>query len=284
MIQNSLELWIPLFLVALGGLYSQRAGMLNISLEGIMLTGAFCAFWGAEWSGSIFIGLGFALVAGLLLSLLFALGSLVLRGNIFIVGLAINLTAYPLISSLSQAIYHQGGTLRGDFFTAPEKFGWLAGQNIFFPLALLLGLISWTALERSQWGLQLKLLGASAKRLEQKDIKSSGTALQALLCTGGLAALGGAALSLPLESYVPGMSAGKGWVALVLIFLGKERVPYLALAALGFAFLEGLSLKAQGSTELSASVLLALPYFSILLVFGFMQWLAKRKKPDCPIP
>jgi len=288
MLFNMVELFIPLMLAALGGLYSEKAGILNISLEGLILSSAFAAFATAELTGSLLVALLAALITALLLSHLFVLGTLILKGNIYVIGLAVNLAAYPLTSSLSRLFFHQGGALRAENFRPPRRWGYLLqqehplsgillGHNWFFLIAILSILFTLLWFRNSKWGLETELCGTSPVRLSQKGISPLKVQYRAIMMSGIFCGFAGAALSLPLGSYVPSMSAGKGWIALVIIYLGNSRVYSMVLAALLFSLLESLSIQAQGLWDISASIILSLPYFLTLLLLAVANGLKKRK-------
>lgn len=271
----------------MGGLYSEKTGLLNISLEGLILSSAFAAFAGAELSGSLMIGLLSALICALFLGQLFALGTLVLKGNIYVVGLAINLAAYPLTSSLSRVFFRQSGPLRARNFLPPSRLayplqsghplrGIFLGHNIFYLLSIGALLFTWMFYRFTYKGLEMELSGSSDDRLRQKGGAPVKTRYQALLLNSIFCGLAGAALSLPLGSFIPSMSAGKGWIALILIYLGRKKTGWIAVSALFFALMESLSIEAQGFLDWAPSLLLSLPYFITLFALGALQWKSKQ--------
>jgi len=285
---NTVELAIPLLLAALGGLYSEKTGMLNISLEGLILSSAFAAFAGAELSGSLFVGVLAAVICALFLGQVFALGTLVLKGNIYVVGLAVNLAAYPLTSSLSRLFFKQGGSLRAQSFEPPLRYGYawqsghplrglFLGHNVFMLLSLAAVLFTWFFFRFTYKGLEMELSGSSEERLKQKGGDPLRTRYQALWLNSLFCGLSGAALSLTLGSFIPSMSAGKGWIALILIYLGRKKVGWIALSALFFALMESLSIQAQGLLPWPPSLLLSLPYFITLFALGALQWRSQKK-------
>lgn len=268
---------MPLLLVSLGGLISERVGILNISLEGLMLSSAFFALYTAQLTSSTFLGLLGGIVASLILTLLFILGAIVLKGDPFVTGLGINLLSFPLISWFSQVLFKTEGTVR------PEQMGHGVG---FFPLlTVVLILLTLYLLELSPQGLVIKLCGQQPDRLKQKGINPEKIRVKALLLCAVLTGAGGAILSLDLGVYVPGMSAGKGWIALVAVYLGGRRWGGVLLAVLVFTLFDYMSISFQGFDSLPADLMLGVPYFLTLLVllgvrvFGGWFMRIKQKYP-----
>ena len=253
---------VPLILAALGGLLSEQAGVLNISLEGCMTSGAFTAALILNSGGSIPTALTAALVSGILLGLLLSFTHIRMGANLFIAGLGINLLVPSLSGLISHKILGHKGTLR-----IPE--GVLEGFNssglpiitwAMIPLAAVLAL----SIYRSEFGRKIRSAGSSPLFLEERGISIAGIKTLALVISSSMASLAGVFLAFRIEAFVPGMSSGRGWIALVIIWLGFRRYSGILIAAYFFSLIEIISGRAQGTTHIPATLLLALPYSAAL--------------------
>jgi len=254
---------VPLILAALGGLLSEQAGVLNISLEGCMASGAFTASLVLISGGTVFLALIAALAAGILPGLLLALSHTGMKANLFIAGLGINLLIPSLTGLISRKILGHKGTIR-----IPETA--LSGFNhsglpiitwMMIPLALIFAALVY----RSEFGRRLRTAGSSPSFLEERGIPEARVKTLALVISSVTASLSGAFLAFRIGGFVPGMSAGRGWIALVIIWLGFRSYPGILIAAYFFSMIEIAAGKAQGITQLPSTLILALPYTVALL-------------------
>ena len=262
----------PLILAGLGGLLTEQAGILNIALEGMILGGAFSALLTAGLTGSLILALTAAVVSGLLTASLFNLSSFTLKGNPFIAGLGINILIPALTASLSAALYGNQGIIRPGNLPPLPRAG---GLDLFTFLALACAAAGMILLFRTGPGLMIRACGEQPDLLRARGVDPDRIRRATVLASGVLAALAGAALSLRLEVYVPGMSAGKGWIALVAIFLGYRTIPGLIPACLFFALAESAANRAQGALGLPPTLILSFPYF---LTLGGLWLFSFRKK------
>jgi len=274
MFRDALNSMAPLLLAALGGLLTELAGVLNIALEGMMLAGAFAAIIVTDLTGSLAAGAAAAVAAGFLTALVFGFSSFTLKGNIFITGLGINVLVPALIASFSQRLYGNQGIIR------PEQIDHLpsaGGTDIFTWSALLLAGTVFLILYRTAPGLKLRAAGDQPDLLKSRGIRPERIQKYAVYLSGILAGLAGASLSLRLGVFVPGMSAGKGWIALVAIYLGYRRIPGIAAACLFFSLAEIIANRAQGLLSIPPSLILGFPYFFTLLgLWLFSLWNKRR--------
>ncbi|MDC7233677.1 MAG: ABC transporter permease [Spirochaetales bacterium] len=265
----------PLILAALGGLLTERAGVLNIALEGMILGSAFTAILVSSISGSLFQGTAAAVLAGLLTAVVFNFGTFTLKGNPFITGLGINVLIPALTASLSQSLYGNQGIIRpSDMGTLPS----VGGISIFTIAALAGALIVLAVFFRSGKGLMIRSCGEQEDLLVSRGINPVRIKQEMVLYSGLFCGLAGASLSLGLGVYVPGMSAGKGWIALVAIYLGYRRVPGVVLACLLFSLAEWGANRAQGFLGLPPTLILSFPYFMTLAAL----WLFSIRKSRSP--
>jgi ABC-type uncharacterized transport system permease subunit len=263
----------PLSISALGGLATEFSGSLSISLEGSILVGAFSAAAVGMATGSAAAGLAAGLLAGLLLSLLVAGAALGLGADVFVAGLAANILAPGLVSVLSQSLYGTKGVLAA----SPLHLGAWDILALLAAACLLLSLF----LSRSVFGLRLRVAGEGDEVAAAAGISSRPYRFNAHLIAGAASGLAGGALAASLGAFVPGMSSGRGWIALVAVFLGGRKPGGVLGACLLFGLLFALANLAQGlSLPFAASgleLLQALPYALAALALIFWKLAARRR-------
>lgn len=279
----------PLLFAALGGLFTELTGMLNIALEGLMAIGAFFAVIGASMTGSLAAGAAIGMTASMAIALLYGVITLRLKANEFITGLATNLFAAGLTVVLSQQLFNTKGVvpfslphlpilskgLEGIPFLGPVFFG----QNILAQLSWLAVVIAWVIIERTPFGMRLRATGSNPRAVTALGMKPDRYKLVAILISGAACGLAGSYLSLNLSAYVPNISSGRGWIALVAIYLGGRKPRGILLACFVFALAESYSNYAQGFLTLPSEFILAIPYAATLvaLVAGSI---AKRTRKE----
>lgn len=283
MIQTLTGMATPFLIAALGGLLTERAGVLNIALEGLMLIGAFSAVTVTGLTGSISAGLAAGISASTLLAFLFAEASLRLRANIFIAGLAVNLFASGVAALVSKAVFDTKGVIEFSEFPkisnitipllseVPLLGALFTEQNLFTYAGFLLVPAAWYLLFRTPFGMRIRAAGLSEAALFVRGVSPDAVRAAALTISGFACGIAGASIALPLGAYVPHITAGRGWIALVAIFLGSKRPLGILAASLLFAAAEWLSYTAQGIGILPSSLLLGAPFlitFVGLVVFS----------------
>jgi simple sugar transport system permease protein len=265
------DLVTPLLVAGLGALWSERAGVLNIAVEGQMLAGALAAVLGVHFTGSLGVGLTIAVVFGALTGLVLAWGTLDLRADPFIAALGLNLLLPALAGWVSYSLFGNLGVIRLE--GSPPVWG---GVSAFFSVAVLLALATHGVLFQTPWGLRLRAAGASSPLLLSRGLSPVSYKRQALALSGALAALAGAFLALNLGAYVPGISAGKGWIALVALYLGLRRPLPLIAACLVLAWAEQASNWLQAVRTLPSGLVLGLPPLVTVAVFVVTSAAKKR--------
>ncbi|MDR2951938.1 MAG: ABC transporter permease [Treponema sp.] len=267
----------PLLFAAAGGLFTELAGMLNIALEGLLLTGAFSAIAAVYYTGSLAVGVITAILASLTLSFLIAFTTLRLRSNVFITGLATNLLASGLTIVLSQRLFNTRGVvilrdapkmplIQIPFIQKVPIIGaLLSGHALFTYVVLFLLFTAWLAIYKTPFGYRVRACGKHGEALASLGVSPEAYRYAAFLISGFFCGLGGSFLSLNMGAFVPNMSAGKGWIALVIIFLGGRKPQGLLLAAFIFGLAEAFSNYAQGIFNIPTDFILALPYLFTLL-------------------
>ena len=272
MVYSAIVIMIPLLLAATGGLFTERAGMLNIALEGLLLIGAFSAVSAVYFTGSFAAGLAAATGASVLLSAILAFFTFKLRSNVFIAGLAANLFAGGLTVVLSQRFFSTRGVV------VLRDAGHLP-VGMYACASVLLLLTAWVVLYKTPFGFRLRACGRYATALSSLGIQPDTYRWSAFLISGFFCGIGGSFLSLNLGAFVPNMTAGKGWIALVIIFLGGRRPLGILAAAFVFGLFESFSNYAQGAYNIPADFILAMPY---LLTFAAMVFVSIwGKKGNC---
>ena len=279
----------PLLLAAMGGLFTELSGMLNIALEGLLLMGAFCGIIFTYFTGSMVLGVLLGIVCTMLLSAILAAVTLNLRSNVFITGLATNLFASGLTVVLSFKLFGNKGVVVFD--TIPSlpvlKLPVLAqipvfgdifiGHSPFIYLSWILLAVCSLVLYKTPFGFRLRAAGLHQKALSSLGMNPDRYRFSAFLISGFTCGLGGALLTLNLGAFVPNITAGKGWIALVVIFLGNKKPLGLLIAAVVFGFADAFSNYAQGALNVPADFILAIPYvFTLIAMLGFSIY-AKRK-------
>lgn len=253
---------LPVAWAALGETVGQRAGIINIGIEGVMLTSAFFGVLVAHESGSFWIGLAAGLGSGLLLSLIQAVFTQVVNADQVVVGMAVNLLALGVTGVLFERRF--GGS--GQLLSVPQVPRTESGWD-FLMLALLLAipLTTW-ALFKTRWGLALRACGEKPEAVEAAGFSVLGMRLQAALIGGLLASLGGVYLSLGISgSFAENMTSGRGFVAIAMVTFGQWRPIWVFGASLliGLAEMLQFRLQAQG-LGLPEELFIALPYILAL--------------------
>jgi ABC-type uncharacterized transport system permease subunit len=237
----------PLIFAALGGMFSERSGVVNIGLEGLMLISAFAGVVGASLSGSALVGLGFGLAAGLLFALIHALMCITFEADQIISGTAINLLALGGTGFLMVQIFGSGGTsprvpgfkevsipLLSDIpLIGPALFN----QSLLVYLMYLLIPITWFVVFRTPFGLRVRATGEVPEAVDTAGVSVSRMRYYGVALSGVLAACGGAYLSMGiLSAFTEGMTNGRGFIALAALIFGRWNPIGAAGAALLFGF------------------------------------------------
>jgi len=268
----------PLIIAALGGLISEYAGLLNIGLEGIMLLGAFSAIAGARLSTDpmvgLVLGLAFASTAGYGAGSLMAAVSLRGKANIFIVGLSFNLLASGLVAVMGKALFASQGVIVWGEAVSPVET-----RVILVTVALVVVWLLWFFMRSTRAGLRLRVLGQNEDMLLARGVATGIMKSRALVLSSVLAALAGAALSLQLGAFVPNQSAGKGWIALVLVFVGGRNPLGIVAACLLFILTENMASGAQAGSS-NPALLVGLPFLLVLLALMIVQAIRRAIKRE----
>lgn len=296
-LDSTVRLATPLLLACLAGLFSERAGIFDIGLEGKMLAAAFFAAAFASITGSVWLGLAMGILASVALSVIHGLASITFRGNQLISGVAINFLAAGLTVLIAQDWFQQGGrtpSLAGaarfndvtlPFAESASSAGWIgqiyseliSGHTILVYVALLTVPLSWYLLFRTRFGLRLRAVGENPAAVDTAGISVVRLRYTSVMICGVLCGLAGAYLSTGLQAgFVKDMSSGRGFIALAALIFAKWRPWYALWACLLFGFLQALSLRPDAveaivSVKVPGQLLDALPYIlTVVILAGFV--------------
>jgi simple sugar transport system permease protein len=265
----------PLTFAALGGLVSERAGVVNIALEGMMLMGAFFAAYGADKTGSWWLGLLIGVAAGMALAAIHAVWAVTLRADQIVSGTALNFIAAGVTGYLYIHSYGEQGTPDNlpavpEVHLPTDSLGFI-GQAISDLSLLVWGsllavVIVWLVVFRTPVGLRLRSVGENPRAAETVGIGVYRTRYAAVITSGGLAALGGAFLSIGfVHSFSQNMTAGRGFIALAALIFGRWRPGGLLAATLLFGFSSALAQRLPEFSPQLATLFQALPYVLTLI-------------------
>lgn len=281
-LSTALRLSVPIAFAALGGVITERSGVWNIGLEGMMLAGAFGAALGVFLTGQPFIGLIVGILCGMSLALILAVLTITLGVNQIVSGIAINLLSIGLTAYFARLIFGLDATTKtlAGFatFAVPGLSNIpLIGPVLFdedplvYLLYILIPIIYW-GLYRTPWGLNIRATGENPNAADTAGVPVFVVRYLCLSFSGALAAIGGAYIVLAqVFVFTEHMSAGKGFIALAAIILGRWNPLGAVLAALLFGFCDALQLRLQfANPSVPYQIFVALPYIvSILALIGF---------------
>ena len=296
-IDATLRVATPLILCAMAGLFSERSGIIDISLEGKMLMSAFAAASMAALTGSPLLGLAGGILVSVALSLIHGFACVTHKGNQVISGLAINILASGLTVTLGIALFAQGG--QTPFLNKSERFTdivlpfaeqaehvpvlgtiykeIISGHNLLVWVALFSVIVTGYVVFRTAFGLRLRAVGEKPEAVDSAGVSVSGLRFQAVIIAGVLCGIAGTYLSTAHGAgFIREMAAGKGYIALAALIFGKWRPVPALLACLMFGFMEALAARLQGVEipvigNISTDLILVLPYFlTVILLAGFI--------------
>jgi len=273
-----------LIFAALGGLFSERSGVINIALEGMMLAGAFTAAVLTLEFQSSFLGFLSGIVAGAIVGFVYAIAVIKFEANQVVAGFAINLLMLGLPQFLSGAIYDSTGSTPQipKEFLLPQLFNKISVASI---LAFVLIPVCWYVLYKTPFGLRLRAVGENPEAADSAGIDVLKLRYIAIVISGMLAAAGGAYLSVGQSSlFTRGMTAGRGFIALAALILAKWRPVPVLFACLFFGFTEALSFQIQGVVKLPSGedipvqFIQMIPYVLTIIVLGGFIGLSRPPK------
>jgi general nucleoside transport system permease protein len=271
LIASMIRLTTPLLLAALGGLFSERSGIINIALEGLMLAGAFTAaavthlatvhgYPAPEW-----IGLFAAIMAGVIVASIHAVACIRYKADQVVTGTAINILFLGVPALMSGALFDSTGAtpqipINNLLQTAP------------IIIAFALVPITWYVLNRTPFGLRLRAVGENPEAADTAGVSVARLRYTGVLLSGALAAIGGAYLSIGQSSlFTRNMTAGRGFIALAALIFGKWRPVQTMLACLLFGLAEAVAIQMQGVANIPVQFIQIIPYvLTIVVLAGFI--------------
>lgn len=285
-VAGTFRLAVPLVLAALGGLFSERSGVVNIALEGIMLHGAFSAVAVTHVTGSPWLGVVAGVAAGVLTGCVHAYVTITAGADQIISGVGINLTAIGLTQFLCSVVFESASnsptipTLRpwfgADGVEASPGMALWSGTSPLAFVAVALVFVSHVVLYRTPFGLRLRAVGEHPTAADTMGIPVGRTRYLGVMISGGLAGLGGVYLAMDAAGFVQNMTAGRGYIALAALIFGK----WTPFGACGACLLFGLAMKLQFVLKGAPSQALkmipsqfweSLPYLATIVVLaGFV--------------
>jgi simple sugar transport system permease protein len=295
-LDSTVRLATPLLLACLAGLFSERAGIFDIGLEGKMLMAAFFSAAIAAMTGSVWLGLLAGIASSLVLSGLHGLASITFRGNQLISGVAINFLAAGLTVLIAQDWFQQGGrtpsligagrftpitlpfadSLAGVPVLGPIYSELISGHSILVYFAVAAVPATWWILYRTRFGLRLRAVGENPAAVDTAGVSVVGLRYAAVAICGVLCGIAGAYLATALQAgFVKDMTAGRGFIALAALIFAKWRPWHALYACVLFGFLQAIALRYQnidlGGFIIPVQVMDALPYIlTVVILAGFV--------------
>jgi len=258
---------IPYLFAASGGVVAERAGIVSLTLEGFMLSGAFAAVVGTHYSGSPWIGVLSGMFGGLVFALIHAITTIRYRADQVVVGVAINLLAIGVTrfflklffasSSNSPRVTGFGGNIKAGGFDNPLLW-----------LGLLVAPVVAFVIYRTPFGLRVRAVGEHPEAAESVGVSVKRVRYLAVGISGILAGLGGVYLALDQHQFTDQMTAGRGFIAISAVIFGRWNPIRAALACLLFAAAETLQIQLQGSHAIPSQFIEMIPYLLTIIALA----------------
>ncbi|QGP92583.1 Branched-chain amino acid transport system / permease component [Neomoorella glycerini] len=287
-LQAAIRMSTPLIWATMGGIFSEKAGVLSIGMEGILLVGAFGGFIGAFYTGNLLLGVLIAMLAGGITAAIYGYLTVKIGGSQAVVGTALVLFAAGITGFLYRAIFGVSSNLTNVGMFSDLKIPVLSRipyigsilfeQNVLVYLGFMVVLITWFTLYRTAWGLEIRSIGEHPEAADTVGLNVNLYRNICVLISGLLGGIGGAYLSLAnANTFVEMMSAEKGYMAFAIIILGKYNPLGALLGCLLFGFADALQLRLQASgINIPFQFLLMLPY---VLTLGVTASAGRAEKP-----
>ncbi len=294
-LSSTLRLSVPIALAALGGIFAEKSGVINIGLEGLLIISAFAAVYATDVTGSLWVGVACGVLASTLLAALFAVVCIEFRADQIIAGLAVWLIALGLGPFAAQVVY--GGPNTDSLTNTPPTItdlvagvpvlsdalsalasvrfvGALFDAGVFVYATVGLVVACWYVLNRTRFGRWVEASGENPKALDTAGVSVSGVRYVAVVLSGMLSGLGGAALSLELGQFTgngPTMVNGKGFIAIVAYLFGNYNPVGAFLSTLLFAGLEAVQTALQlRNVGLPAPLVRTIPFVTVIVVLALV--------------
>ena len=289
LLASTIRLFTPILLAALGGMFSARTRIFNIALEGLMLISSFLAVAGVYWTGNPYFGLALGVLGATIMAMIYAFFVVEVKGNAIIIGLAVNIFALGATTFAMRLVFGVAGG-----FYDPSLVGLpnitlpviedipilgeaLSGHSIIVYASWVITVLSYYLLFRHPIGIHMRAVGEDPVAAGSVGISVKGMKYLGMLLCGILCGLGGAQLSISLVTqFVQGMTAGRGFIALVAVMFGREHPFGIFGASLLFGFTYAASLRLQG-IGIPTQFVSMLPYAATIFVLVAMQMRARAR-------
>lgn len=288
---GAVRIGTPLLLAAIGEMVVERAGILNLGIEGTLTFSAFGAFVAVDQTGSLLLGVLAGVISGMVVSVVMAVLTVTFKVEQVVAGLALNLLGIGFAFYLLRALFDDGGTDVPSVETwnvveipLLSSIPWIG--EIFFSqhwlayVAFITLPLVWFGLNRTGFGLELRSVGDNPKAADLRGVSISRIQYLALLFGGVMSGLAGSFLSIfSTGQFFPAIAGGRGWIALAIVIFGNWRPGRILIGSLFFGFLEAyqLTLQAQNS-DLPLNLLLALPY-----ILTIVALVVNRSRSNVPL-
>ncbi|MGG0937451.1 ABC transporter permease [Brevibacillus centrosporus] len=283
LISSTIRMVTPILLAALGGALCARVGIFNVGLEGLVLVGAFSAIVGNHFTGSLFLAILFAALVCVLFSLLFAYMTIGLRANEIVVGVAINFLALGLTTFALRAIFGVKGAFYDKEMAGLPKLDIpvikdipvlgdiFSGHSPLVYLAFITAIVLYLFFYRTVTGFRVLAVGLSPVAARSLGLKVTGLQVLAITMCGILCGVAGAQLSLgQVTMFTEGMTAGRGFIALVAMMMGQSHPLGILASSFLFGLMDALSIRLQG-LSLPTQFTSMLPYVLTIIAMFFVK-------------
>lgn len=273
---QTIRISVPLILAALGGVCSERSGVINVALEGIMLNGAFCAVLGTYYFGNPWAGLVASVLGGILTAVIHGIITIRYKADQIISGIAINLLALGVTKFFLKVIFHSssnstriiGFEAWEAHFQSMPVIKDIIGDPLIFITILSIVAVHFS-LFRTPWGLRLRAVGEHPQAADTLGVHVNRMRIMGVLLSGCLAGLAGAWLAFDQHQFTDNMSAGRGFIALAAMIIGKWTPLGAVGAALLFGFAEGLQMQLQAwGVHIPTQFVQMTPYLLTIVVLA----------------
>jgi len=276
LLTQTVRISVPYALAALGATISELGGVVNIGLEGIILTGAFCSVLGNYYSGNPWVGIAAGVAGGVAAAWIHAVVSIKFRANQIISGLAINILAVGVTKFFLKFFFHSSsnsGRISAFSWDIPlvsriPLFGDLLSNPLIL-LAMFLAAAAYVFVYKTAFGLRLRAVGENPECADTLGINVFLTRYAAVLISGALAALGGVWLAYDQHQFTDGMSGGRGYIALTAMIFGKWNPLLAVFAALFFGLAEASQIQLQTmGLNIPVQFIQMIPYLLTIIVLA----------------
>ncbi len=273
-LNSSISAMTPILLASLGGLFTVLACSLNIALEGLILISAFTASSVYFVTGNIFLSIFIAIFVTILIAMLESLLNIYFKANIFIVGLGVNIFSIAITNLLSLKLFGHQGTIFGNQSISNANNIFSFGDITITYIAFFLCLLSFVLIYKTSFGLRLRAIGLDEESAIASKLHIKKYNIIAFMLSGFFSSLAGIYLFMSIKSYTPNMSSGKGWIALVIIYLGYKKPIGILIASFLFGISEIASSYMQGFLNIPSEIILATPFIIsliLLIIYSVIQ-------------